>query len=1273
MAEPSIQKLSRQSGADPDMPLSRLAGSGPDAGVGAPRLALVGFVLAIAVAGLLVPIHVKVVRDLTHQEESIARGYRVLHEFDDLRVGRTQAYAFYVTFLYSGDSSVVEKFDRVVDRIVENWQRNKAELSQANAEIAASLERALLAEIASLRKAMELRRAGGPAAASKLIEQEQNGSELDVEITSMVAALRSDQGTRMLVLSKHRDASLAMAWKSSALLLCILAGGLGCLYWLIVRSKRRGEAALASLRDSEERFRSLIELSADWYWEQNKQMRFTFHSAEANADTNFGSSSRSLTRREAPGVDLASADWDEHESTCNNHRPFHNFTYRRFDETGAAHWIRVTGEPVFESEGSFKGYRGVGSDITRQWRADREIVRLKDLYAALSQTNRAILHIHEPESLFVEVCRVAVEYGHFCLAWIGMVDRATGWIKPVAIEGPVSEVYRRMRVSIDPNIPEGKGFAGSAVRDNKHYIVNDFLAEPRVAPWVEQARAAGVRSLATFPLRCDDECVGVLNLHGDEIDFFTDELVALLMEMAANISFALTNMRREAERGAAKRALDASEQKFRQLAANVPEVFWTADPDPEQFTYVSPAYEEVFGRSAARLMQNPEEWLEAIHPADRPRIEAARGSVRNGNLDQEFRIIRPDGAVRWLHNRSFPVIGENGRVSMITGIAEDITARKVGDEKLQYLAHYDNLTELPNRSLFYDRLQQTILHSGREKRAAGVVFVDVDHFKRINDTLGHAGGDQLLQQVARRLESAVRPGDTVGRLGGDEFALILSNLANASDAGLVAQKLMNLLHDAFVVEGREIFVTASAGVTLFPDDSDDADTLIKNADAAMYRAKELGRNTYQFYKAEMNARAMERMSMENHLRRALERNEFLLHYQPKIDLHSGEITGLEALLRWQHPDLGLVSPVRFIPILEDNGLIVPVGEWVLEEVCRQIKAWKASGTASAVPVAVNLSGRQLQQKDIARSLKRIITASGVSPRLVELEITESVLMHNPGQTGNILRGLQQFGLRLSVDDFGTGYSSLGYLKSFPLDTLKIDRSFVRDIVSDPDDAMITRAVISMAHSLRLRVVAEGVETAAQLAMLATAGCDEIQGFYFSKPMAKDECAEYIHKFRLTKWVPAGTVDEPTLLMVDDDSTVTTLFSRVLDHEGFRILVARDADQALDLLATNAVSVILADHRMPGMTGVELLHRVSRLWPEVVRVLMSGDMDVKTVTQAINQGAVYKVLLKTSDFEMLRSSVKEAFGYKALQDDNRRLANGVRPLEDAARQHNMEAA
>ena len=364
--------------------------------------------------------------------------------------------------------------------------------------------------------------------------------------------------------------------------------------------------------------------------------------------------------------------------------------------------------------------------------------------------------------------------------------------------------------------------------------------------------------------------------------------------------------------------------------------------------------------------------------------------------------------------------------------------------------------------------------------------------------------------VAKRLKETLRTGDTVGRLGGDEFALILSDLASSDDATVAAQKLMQVLERPFELDGRELFIAVSAGITLSPEDGTDPDTLIKNADIAMYRAKEMGRTNYQFYKSEMNARSLERMSLDSHLRRALERNEFVLHYQPKVDLTTGRITGLEALLRWQHAEFGLVAPGRFIPILEDNGLIVQVGEWVLSEACRQLDVWN-NEKLQALSVSLNLSGRQLQQKGLETSIKRVVSETSTDPRLIELEITESVLMRNPEQAARILRQVKDMGMRLSVDDFGTGYSSLSYLKSFPLDALKIDRSFVKDLVSGSDDAAIVQAIVALAKSLNLRTIAEGVEDAAQLALLKALGCNEYQGYYFARPLPPDQLTKLLRE------------------------------------------------------------------------------------------------------------------------------------------------------------------
>ncbi|WP_428421790.1 EAL domain-containing protein [Methylibium sp.] len=438
--------------------------------------------------------------------------------------------------------------------------------------------------------------------------------------------------------------------------------------------------------------------------------------------------------------------------------------------------------------------------------------------------------------------------------------------------------------------------------------------------------------------------------------------------------------------------------------------------------------------------------------------------------------------------------------------------RKNTEDRLTYLAQFDPLTELPNRSMYLDRLGHTLIVAERDKLPVGVLFVDIDRFKNVNDTLGHAVGDLLLVEIAERLRCAVRPGDTVGRLGGDEFAVALAHLARPDDAALVAQKIVASLAAPFQLGVHEVYVSASIGIGVYPIDGREPDTLLKNADTAMYRAKESGRNAYQFYMPQMNELALARMRAESQLRGALDRGEYLLHYQPKVRLATGEISGMEALLRWQPAGRGLVPPGDFIPILEDTGLILPVGEWVVATVCAQIARWRAEGL-SPPPVAVNLSARQFRQKNLAAVIGDILASSKVDPGLLELELTESSLMSDSEAAVQALRDMKARGIRLSVDDFGTGYSSLAYLKRFPLDALKIDREFIRDVTTDADGATIALAIINLARSLKLKVVAEGVETEEQLNFLRAHGCDEMQGYYFSRPLPVEEITRALREGR----------------------------------------------------------------------------------------------------------------------------------------------------------------
>ncbi len=479
-----------------------------------------------------------------------------------------------------------------------------------------------------------------------------------------------------------------------------------------------------------------------------------------------------------------------------------------------------------------------------------------------------------------------------------------------------------------------------------------------------------------------------------------------------------------------------------------------------------------------------------------------------------------DGREQYVEVLTSPIRDEQGKIIQAIHIQRDITDRKQAEKQIRLLAYYDNLTGLPNRTFYKELLTRALTHAKRFAKIIATLFIDLDSFKRINDTLGHDAGDELLRAVAARLLKCVRKTDyiaraddeeflnTVSRVGGDEFIVMLNDVARDHDAALVARRILNDLRRPFLLSGHEVFVSASIGISLYPSDGENAETLFKNADIAMYNAKEQGKNNYQFFANSMNVKALERLTMENELHRALERKEFLLYYQPKLNVRSRKIIGFEALIRWKHPEKGLVSPAAFIPLAEETGLIVPIGAWVLRTACLQCKAWQAMGFVS-LPVAVNISKRQFEQQDLVETVTLALREADLSPESLELEITESMIMQDPERAIAMLHELKAKGIRTSIDDFGTGYSSLDYLRRIPLDSLKVDRSFVMNVTTSPDDAAITSAIIAMARALKLKVVAEGVETEQQLAFLRERECDEAQGYLFSKPIPAEQCAELI--------------------------------------------------------------------------------------------------------------------------------------------------------------------
>ncbi|HEX5804163.1 MAG TPA: EAL domain-containing protein [Azospira sp.] len=445
------------------------------------------------------------------------------------------------------------------------------------------------------------------------------------------------------------------------------------------------------------------------------------------------------------------------------------------------------------------------------------------------------------------------------------------------------------------------------------------------------------------------------------------------------------------------------------------------------------------------------------------------------------------------------------RLTHYVAVFSDISERKAAQERIEYLARHDPLTGLPNRATLADRLEQALAHAARTQTRIAMLFLDLDRFKTINDSLGHPVGDALLQELTRRLKGAVRETDTVSRLGGDEFVILAGELNDPEMAGSIAGKILAAVHQPFVIDGHRLLTSISIGIALYPDDGDDFGTLLKKADIAMYHAKDAGRNTYHFFTAQMNAHAHERLLIQNHLQQAIEKSELVLHFQPQVALDTGRIIGAEALVRWRSPDLGLVQPDRFIPMAEESGAIVAIGDWVLHEACRQARAWHDEGL-DPFPVSVNISALQLRHGDFVDRVMRTLEETGHDPAMLELEFTESILIHDIERVLGQVRRLKARGITIAIDDFGTGYSSLSYLKRLDVDRLKIDRSFIRDIGSDPDDAAIVRAVTQMARSLRLKILAEGAETVEQTRFLLAEGCREVQGFLYSRPLAADEFA-----------------------------------------------------------------------------------------------------------------------------------------------------------------------
>jgi diguanylate cyclase (GGDEF)-like protein/PAS domain S-box-containing protein len=668
------------------------------------------------------------------------------------------------------------------------------------------------------------------------------------------------------------------------------------------------------------------------------------------------------------------------------------------------------------------------------------------------------------------------------------------------------------------------GLAVTAPGSKRWLLVNDYMCEMLGYPREELLQLAWTET--THPDDLPENLALFKRLTAGEFDSFQFDkrfirkdggIVDTTMEVRCvrrgdgSVETVVIMVRDITERKRSETALRESEERFRSLTALSSDMFWEQD-EQYRFTSVSGVDSGKVTQTRADLIIGKKRWEQ-----DYTNMSADDWAKHIAILDarQPFRdleLSRPDdsGKTIWITISGEPIFDSSGAFKGYRGVGKEISERKKDEERIQFLANHDALTSLPNRAMFSEVLNLAIQNGHRYKRGFAVLFIDLDRFKIINDTMGHDAGDKLLKEMGTRLSETVRSSDVVARLGGDEFVVLVQEVSETKQVDAVARKILSALVEPMSMQGQECRVTASIGICMYPADAQDEKALMKNADIAMYRAKEDGKNTYKFYSEETNVHTFERMALETSLRRGLERNEFFLHYQAKLDLRTGHITGVEALIRWQHPELGMVPPMQFIPLAEETGLIVPIGKWVLNTACAQNVAWQGDGLPPLC-MAVNLSARQFADENLLEDIAAALKSSGLRPELLELELTESMVIQNTERAGRILAAIKKMGVRLAIDDFGVGYSSLTHLKRFPIDTLKVDRSFIRDLPQDLEDKAICEAIIAMGKSLNLTVVAEGVETLEQQTFLQDHNCDEMQGFLFSKPIPSDQFAELLRK------------------------------------------------------------------------------------------------------------------------------------------------------------------
>jgi diguanylate cyclase (GGDEF)-like protein/PAS domain S-box-containing protein len=726
------------------------------------------------------------------------------------------------------------------------------------------------------------------------------------------------------------------------------------------------------------------------------------------------------------------------------------------------------------------------------------------------------------------------------------------------------------------------------------------------------------------------------------VEVLSEEIVVnhhnLILRMLTDMTAQITNSRKLR---LLQRCIESSSNGIVICDAQMPDI---------PIVYVNPTFERITGYTREEALGRNCRFLQGSErDADN---ELACSEIRDAlskgrDASSVLRNYRKDGTPFWNDLYLSPIRSDAGHITHFVGIQNDISERKSVESELAYNTSHDVLTRLPNRALLEDRLIQACQLAHRYRKQVGVLFIDLDGFKLINDSLGHRVGDKVLIEVARRLKGMVRSGDTVARMSGDEFVLLLPDLAYSSDIIMIVEKVMAELAVPYRLDEHSVRLTASIGISVTDGSIDKPMELIQQADLAMYSAKQLGRNTYQWFSEELNTSANYRVQLRNELQDTIENDGLTVYYQPLIDSRTGQARCIEALVRWEHPSRGLVSPADFIPLAEDTGQIVELGKQVLNKACRDMVRLQQAGFRECT-VAVNVSPVQVRKEGFITTVQEALSSSGLQAESLELEIVESAVLNDTDQVIRVLRELRELGVGIAIDDFGTGFSSLSYIKLMPANKIKIDRSFIQDVIKNRSDAAITQGVISMAHHLGLDVVAEGVETEAHAAFLRKHKCDLLQGFVFARPMPFDDLKTYMNTHgTIPGQLPQAEADNrKTLLLLDDEENILRALARVFRRDGYRILSTTSISEAFKLLAENDVQVIISDQRMPEMSGTEFLSQVKAIHPETVRIVLSGYTDLKSVTDAINEGAIYKFLTKPWDDKQIRAHIQQAFQYHA---------------------------